>query len=421
MAQLKYWDAGSAQYVALPGLVTGGSLVSSTILNTPTVASSPYTISHNFGTLNVLVQAWDVVTGDLIITRMHLADANHVQVYFEQNAPNNVNVLVLGNGGSLASAPVVAARMTNTTVAQHLAGGPVSLVYGTVEYDSNAACNAANGTFTVPAGQGGDYLVTGGWATTNLAGGNTLAAEIYKNGVIYADGSQVTFAGSGISVYVSTVVRCNAGDTLQVMAAPGAACDVFIGGNWVYMSVHRIVPNLQAVGAYVPPQVPPPSGFNSFTDPSGEVWISRNGSTWKRARAALHSRVFRNVAWTIGTAAAVVNFDTTVRDDYAIYTSAGVFVAPIAGWYSVFLNIAATYGTPPFWLTGSLYLNGGRVGYPTANGPAGQNWIALVFSESYSLAAGDQLYFTVAGSVASIGGGTGNDLGAMGMSYLGPG
>jgi hypothetical protein len=62
------------------------------------VAGSPYSIAHNLNSPYPQVQAWDTVTGDLIIVRMHILDANHIQVFFEQNAPNNVAVVVTGSG-----------------------------------------------------------------------------------------------------------------------------------------------------------------------------------------------------------------------------------------------------------------------------------------------------------------------------------
>ena len=84
---------------------------------------------------------------------------------------------------------------------------------------------------------------------------------------------------------------------------------------------------------YFPPQTPPGSGFNSFTDTSGEVWVSRNGSAWKRARDGLHCRVYRNAAFTTQTSLVAFQFDTVVSDPYAMYNVNGNFTAPVAGIY----------------------------------------------------------------------------------------
>ena len=133
IATLRYCDATLGQYVAFPAIPHRPLAIwCATILTTPTVASSPYTITHNMSTTNVMVQAWDTVTNDLIVVRMHVADANHVQVFFEQNAPNNVNVLVVGGAGSLAPAPVVAARARNVSATTQSFPGNTVLTYDTL-------------------------------------------------------------------------------------------------------------------------------------------------------------------------------------------------------------------------------------------------------------------------------------------------
>jgi hypothetical protein len=378
MAVLKYWDAGSNSYLQVQNLATyPPSNILGTVLTAPTVAASPYTIAHNMNTTNVMVQAWDVVTGDLIIVRSHISDANHIQVFFEQNAPNNVNVLVLGAGGSLQPAPVVAARMYYGGTAQHLTAGTwATLIFDTVEYDTHAACAPSTGTYTVPVGQGGDYLVTGHCGTGNLTGGQAFIIQVIKNGTSYAVGTEVpASAGVGTSVLSSSVVRCNPGDTLQVQAYAQAACDLYANSGSQYMTVHRIFPGLQGGGAFFPTQVPPPTGFNSYTDPSGEAWVSRNGSAWARARTALHAQVSRNAAYTVPTAAAILPFDTVTFDTFALFnfTSYG-FVIPVAGYYSLHAQVlvnapvnqqyvfyllqngTVVYATQPTVYTGALYI-----------------------------------------------------------------
>jgi hypothetical protein len=308
MATLKYWDAGTNQYVVLPVVSSAApSNMVATIINTPTVASSPYTITHNMSTTNVMVQAWDTVTNDLIVVRMHIVDTNHVQVFFEQNCPNNVNVLVIGGAGSLAPAPVVAARALGTASTAIASGVNTPVPLNSVEYDTHGGLTPSTSTYTVPAGQPGDYLVTGAWASTNLATGTWMATQVLKNGVGYAVGNQMPMAVNGTCSIVSTVVRCNAGDTLQLIASAGAACNFYGGSTFQYMSVHRIFPGLQAAGAFVPSQVPPPTGNNVFTDSSGEVWRSLNGSAWTRARPlGLLAAVMGATSAAFGQAATII-------------------------------------------------------------------------------------------------------------------
>jgi hypothetical protein len=80
-------------------------------LSAPTVASSPYTVTHNLNTTTPFVQIWDAVTGNLVEAQVHVLDANHVQISVATNMPNNVNVVVMGVGQ--APAPNVASDWVN--------------------------------------------------------------------------------------------------------------------------------------------------------------------------------------------------------------------------------------------------------------------------------------------------------------------
>jgi hypothetical protein len=398
MPTLKYWDAGQNAYVALPAISSSApSNMVSTIITAPTAAASPYTITHNFGTTNVMVQAWDTVTNDLIVVRMHVADANHIQVYFEQNAPNNVNVLVVGGAGSLAPAPVVAARARNVSATQSFPGNTV-LTYDTLEYDTHGGFNIATGTYTVPAGQPGDYLVTGEYASTGLPAGQWAGIMIQRNGGIYANGTQYAGATGSVACHISTVVRCNAGDTLTVLAIPNTTISNYnqAAGNYQYMTVHRIFPGLQAAGAFLPPQVPPPTGFNSYTDPSGEVWASRNGSAWRKARDALGARMYRNAAYNSGASGTFITmpFDTILEDVYGccVAGASASFTCPIPGHYlvsariDVIPNVTLCRCILTLYKNGAEFNRGGDMTVPAANAVAG-----LLLVEDVTAVAGDVL------------------------------
>lgn len=393
----------------------------STILTAPTAASSPYLITHNMSTTNVMVQAWDTVTNDLIVVRMHISDSNHVQVFFEQNAPNNVNVLVVGGAGSLAPAPVVAARMYNNALAQTFAAGATTVsLYDTVDYDTHGGCSAAAGTYTVPAGQPGDYIVTGDIASTNLTAGQYLGLQVHKNGVVYADGAQFSQAGSGSSAHISTVVRCLAGDVLRLVAVPQASCANFQGGGaYQYMTVHRIFPGLQAAGAFVPSQVPPPTGFNSYTDPSGMVWVSRTGSAWKRARDALHARVWRNAAFTIPTANTVLPYDVIERDIYGMYSTPN-WVMPVTGVWGI-SGIIRTVLPSNQTLYIMVYRNGTPAASGVIHGTGGANWAAATISTSLYCNAGDTLGIWVSAAYAAQAAALGTSDCYSTLDYLGTG
>ena len=78
----------------------------------------------------------------------------------------------------------------------------------------------------------------------------------------------------------------------------------------------------------------------SYTDPTGEVWVAKNGvnsGQWRRARDVLKARVFRSAAYNLPTAAgSVMVYDTVNKDDYGLYTVAnGTINFLVTGWYRI--------------------------------------------------------------------------------------
>jgi hypothetical protein len=115
-----------------------------------------------------------------------------------------------------------------------------------------------------------------------------------------------------------------------------------------------------------PVQAPPPTGFNSFTDGSGEVWVSYNGSAWKKARDALHARVYRSAAYSIAASAWVtLPFDTVDSDAYALWSMASSrFTAPVAGWWLFTAYFGMNTPPPTYgYLLGALFKNGVSASY----------------------------------------------------------
>src|SRR5262252_9044900 len=92
--------------------------------------------------------------------------------------------------------------------------------------------------------------------------------------------------------------------------------------------------------AYVPPQAPPGSGKNFFTDASGEVWASLNGSAWRRARDVIKCRLYRNAAWTL-TNGMSIPFDTYDFGGTWNLSNGTTWTCPVAGDYLVSAYVAA--------------------------------------------------------------------------------
>lgn len=97
----------------------------------------------------------------------------------------------------------------------------------TVSFDSGSNVNLAGNRYVCPIT--GFYHVDVQVSVSSGAAGQTITAEVWKNGAIWSSGSQVVAsAGSqGLQATCSDIVQCNAGDYLQ----PGYWCSAALGLN----------------------------------------------------------------------------------------------------------------------------------------------------------------------------------------------
>lgn len=95
----------------------------------------------------------------------------------------------------------------------------------------------------------------------------------------------------------------------------------------------------------------PPLGagapFQSFTDPSGQVWVAKGGvygGAWKRARDVLHSFVTRTSGGYVQSYWQNVGYDSVMNDPYGIFnlTDHNWYV-PIAGIWQFNHRVAIQY------------------------------------------------------------------------------
>jgi hypothetical protein len=157
-------------------------------------------------------------------------------------------------------------------------------------------------------------------------------------------------------------------------------------------------------GAYYPPQAPPGSGFNSFTDTSGMVWVSYNGSAWKRALDGLHARVYRAGAYNIPGSNTIFPFDTVSKDVYGLWSAAqSSFVTPIPGVYRV---TAQWVGAIPSgsWINAYLYVNGAQVTWGGAQPWTNNGYVPTGCNDTFWLSAGDKvaLWSGAGGAVPAV-------------------
>jgi hypothetical protein len=152
-----------------------------------------------------------------------------------------------------------------------------------------------------------------------------------------------------------------------------------------------------------PVQPPPPTGFNTFTDGSGEVWVSLNGSAWKKARDVLHAKVYRNTPYTFPVAPTAIPYDTVDSDPFLLYTSPN-FKAPIAGMYQVAGCWGCAGGSTGWVISIHAFKNGVTVGNGTTlQISAGGSWIGPHVSTVVRLAAGDTVAIASESAYGTLG------------------
>jgi hypothetical protein len=204
-------------------------------------------------------------------------------------------------------------------------------------------------------------------------------------------------------------------------AGPGIATGGIAGQLLVKNSVTNYDTAWAAPAPYYPPQTPPPTGFNSFTDASQMVWVSIAGSAWRRAANVLHARVYRAAALSTPLTSTKLAFDTVDEDVYGMFSMANnQFVAPIPGWYAARSLFTAVTG-PNGWVVSALWKNGvlHSQGGGTQTAQAVTSYAAAA-ATIHCTAAGDNvaIYFNSNAAVALT---TGAASSYVSMDYFGSG
>jgi hypothetical protein len=299
----------------------GGAYVLVT-LTAPTVAGSPYLVTHNLNTTTVMVQIFDAVTGNAVNAQVHILNANQVQVSVAANMPNNVNVIV----GGASPAP---GQLSNFAYTQ---------------------------TLPAPTTAGSPYTVTHNLNTV------TPVVQLWD---------QVT------GQQVMAQIRAPSVNTIQVSVTqnmPNIITVVVVGSA---AALAPIAPSNYATQSYVdthnvPPPVTSGSGIQSFTDAQGMVWVAATGvnsGAWRLARDVLHCKVQRNAAWTAGTSATQVTMDTIIWDSYGMMGSGGI-ILPITGMYRIGGTAGVTSTAIGQWIAFNLWV--GSTNVVIANNQSGQ-------------------------------------------------
>src|SRR5215469_5163845 len=96
-----------------------GSTYSQTI-NAPTMAGSPYLITHNLNNTVPIVQLWDAVNGQMLQAEITVVNTNQISITFRVTPPNSVTVVVAngttgGPGPTGPTGPTGAAGVAGVT------------------------------------------------------------------------------------------------------------------------------------------------------------------------------------------------------------------------------------------------------------------------------------------------------------------
>jgi len=147
------------------------------------------------------------------------------------------------------------------------------------------------------------------------------------------------------------------------------------------------------VTPYYPPQTPPASGTNSFTDASGEVWLSKTGSAWRRARDVATARIYLASNQTVASGNVQILLSATQFDPLGSFAS-NAYTVPVAGRYLITGSIGhsgapATAGSVQSILTtnGVASSYGNVAFFPASAG----SWPAYSVQDIQKFNAGDAI------------------------------
>jgi hypothetical protein len=109
--------------------------------------------------------------------------------------------------------------------------------FNTIDYQVGSNYSTTTGLFTVPAGWGGFYAITGACSIQGTTPTNSLTL-IYKNGAQYKKGQQIGATSTSGSVF-SQILKLDVGDTISIyaFAASGASMTINIGVENSFMFI----------------------------------------------------------------------------------------------------------------------------------------------------------------------------------------
>jgi hypothetical protein len=151
-----------------------------------------------------------------------------------------------------------------------------------------------------------------------------------------------------------------------------------------------------------PPPLAAGAGFQTYTDPNGDLWVAAGGvlgGVWKRAKDALVLRTYRSAAFAMTNGAAVPmdSVQGTVFgliDPYGMFQSGGITL-PVSGTWMFSFQISTTATAAGQYINATLMsgptvINYSAVCFANASGNiigsgAADIWPQRVAGQNYSL------------------------------------
>ena len=236
------------------------------------------------------------------------------------------------------------------------------IIYNTVLFDTNAAYSTSTGLYTCPIG---GYYSVDVCAQTSAA---VAGVYVVVNGTAK---NYLTSSGTATQSGGSTVVKCNAGDTIGIYSD---ASHPFFSSTPAYLNSFSI--SLVSGGSVAQ---------NTQKTVTAQYYVSSNTST---------------------TTAQAINFDTKVFDTTASVTTGGSgawkFTAPVSGYYSVAAQVYLSTGSSQ---SPTLYKNGISYGplYTISTTLQPASYTIVQLNAGDTLSVNMQSTGTIAGSAAFSG------------------
>ena len=226
--------------------------------------------------------------------------------------------LINGSQTSAGSSGQTVAAIVNTVSGSSItAGNPV--VFTNVVSDSNGAYNTSTGLYTCPVS--GYYNMEIVFGTITASNSNL---SVQKNGAYAFGTSNNSLVANATSTAVcagTRMIKCNAGDTLALVAVNSSA-GVTVGSM-----------DISLIGGAS-------SALNAKTTVAASYYASANGTGSPTQTINFDTKIFDTTASVTASAAGTGTWKFTAPIS-GLYNIGGLFVSTTSGYYSVYKNGAA--------------------------------------------------------------------------------